>query len=80
MKDADANCWDCGGFDVEIMRRCHTHKGVQYCRSCECPYCVEEQDDEAVDAHFIEGETSSEFVLEYSITFNSHPTQGKKSE
>jgi hypothetical protein len=47
-------CCDCGGWDVEWMYQCHTHK-VEYCRGCSCPYCEEddlndgdcwEQDDE----------------------------------
>lgn len=35
-------CADCAGFDVEWMRQCHKHKGVQFCRGCSCPHCVEE--------------------------------------
>ena len=37
-----SNCADCGGFDIEWMRRCPKHKGVEFCRGCECPYCAEE--------------------------------------
>jgi hypothetical protein len=39
-------CADCGGFDIEWMYRCHTHKGVEYCRGCSCPYCDEESADD----------------------------------
>lgn len=35
-------CAYCGGWDVEWMHRCYTHKGVEYCRGCECPFCKEE--------------------------------------
>ena len=41
-----SNCADCGGFDIEWMRQCFTHKGVQFCRGCECPYCAEDELDE----------------------------------
>lgn len=40
------NCADCGGFDVEWMYSCPKHKGVEYCRGCECPICAEEERDE----------------------------------
>lgn len=47
---ARGDCADCGGFDVEWMRRCSKHKGVELCRGCECPYCAEEAyDDYDVD-------------------------------
>lgn len=39
------NCADCGGFDIEWMRKCFTHN-VEYCRGCECPYCAEERFDD----------------------------------
>ena len=41
----DYRCADCGGFDVEWMRFCSTHR-VEFCRGCECPWCAEEDDDE----------------------------------
>lgn len=40
---SDGNCHDCGGFDVEMMYTCETHKGVEYCHGCECPYCLEDE-------------------------------------
>ena len=43
---ADVNCADCGGFDVEWMHECKTHKGVQFCRGCDCPYCEDEKEDD----------------------------------
>jgi hypothetical protein len=42
----DPLCADCGGFDVEWMRRCAKH-GVEYCRHCVCPWCDEEAADDA---------------------------------
>jgi hypothetical protein len=39
-------CSDCGGWDIEWMYQCQTHKHVQFCRGCECPYCAEDCDDE----------------------------------
>jgi len=42
----DNNCADCGGFDVEWMHICPVHKGVEFCRGCECPYCDEDEEDE----------------------------------
>ena len=41
----NGNCSDCGGFDVEWMCECKTHKGVEYCRGCECPLCADDYDD-----------------------------------
>lgn len=43
---SDNNCADCGGFDIEWMYRCPTHKGVEYCRGCDCPFCAEQSDEE----------------------------------
>ena len=37
----DTICADCGGFDIEWMRKCPTH-GLEYCRGCECPECEDE--------------------------------------
>ncbi len=37
-------CADCGGFDVEWMYSCPKHKGVYYCRGCDCPFCEEDPD------------------------------------
>lgn len=34
---SDPMCADCGGWDIEWMRSCHKHKGVQFCRGCSCP-------------------------------------------
>jgi hypothetical protein len=42
----DPMCADCGGWDIEWMYACQTHKGVEYCRGCECPYCLEEAGDD----------------------------------
>lgn len=39
-------CADCGGWDIEWMRTCTKHKGVEYCRGCDCPYCAEEDDED----------------------------------
>lgn len=41
-----SNCADCGGFDIEWMRQCFTHKGVQFCRACACPFCEEDELDD----------------------------------
>jgi hypothetical protein len=41
----DSWCADCGGFDLEWMRICPKHH-VEYCRSCQCPYCAEEDEDD----------------------------------
>lgn len=38
-------CADCGGFDVEWMRRCQKH-GTEYCRGCDCPHCADEAHDD----------------------------------
>lgn len=37
-------CADCGGWDIEWMRKCHKH-GLEYCRGCSCPSCDEDDDD-----------------------------------
>lgn len=42
----DPMCADCGGWDVEWMYQCKVHKGVEYCRGCDCPYCLEDMDDD----------------------------------
>jgi hypothetical protein len=42
--DWNQPCADCAGFDVEWMHHCRTHRGVIYCRGCECPYCAEDMD------------------------------------
>lgn len=38
----DNNCADCDGFDIEWMYYCEKHKGIKYCRGCECPFCAED--------------------------------------
>lgn len=43
------NCSDCGGFDIEWMYRCDKHKGVEFCRGCECPFCAEDDLDDGDD-------------------------------
>lgn len=43
---AIGDCADCGGYDVEWMYACRVHKGVEFCRGCECPYCAEEDGDD----------------------------------
>lgn len=40
------NCADCGGYDIEWMYRCFKHKGVEFCRGCECPFCAEDDFDD----------------------------------
>lgn len=45
----DEYCADCGGYDFEWMYHCHKHKGVIYCRGCECPYCAEDDINEMDD-------------------------------
>jgi len=37
-------CADCGGIDLEWMRRCDKH-GLEYCRGCSCPACEEEKEE-----------------------------------
>ena len=46
---SEGNCHDCGGYDIEWMHICTKHKGCEYCRGCECPYCAEEYDDDGLD-------------------------------
>lgn len=45
----DKLCADCGGYDIEWMRQCYTHKGIEFCRHCSCPYCDEEEGEDYDD-------------------------------
>ena len=40
------------------MYQCTRHKGLQYCRSCECPLCAEEDcdDDDISEVEWVEDE------------------------
>jgi hypothetical protein len=53
-------CADCGGYDIEWMYRCHTHKGVEYCRGCSCPYCDEEAAEADYDCDYEDETTGGE--------------------
>ena len=57
------DCADCGGFDIEWMRTCHKHKGIQFCRGCSCPYCDEEALDEYEDLGAVDLEDQLEHAL-----------------
>ena len=51
-------CAECGGFDIEWMYRCQTHK-VDYCRGCACPYCAEDEADDYGDDGTAVSETAA---------------------
>ena len=51
MPNGDIFCDDCGGWDVEWMRRCKKH-GTHYCRGCECPVCAEDKWEESLDEYY----------------------------
>lgn len=46
---AKGDCADCGGFDIEWMHFCPEHKGVEFCRGCECPFCADEHGEDNDD-------------------------------
>lgn len=56
-------CADCGGFDIEWMRRCSKH-GLEYCRGCSCPSC----DEEAWDDYEEDGPMDLEDQLERALS------------
>jgi hypothetical protein len=58
----DVICADCGGFDLEWMRRCAKH-GAEYCRGCSCPIC----EDEDFDEYEEDGPQDLEDVLEKAL-------------
>jgi hypothetical protein len=53
MAQVEIVCADCGGWDVEWMRKCQKH-GVEFCRGCSCPWCAEEDSDEYDDERYDE--------------------------
>lgn len=52
-------CADCGGIDIEWMRRCPKHP-IELCRACSCPIC----DDEAWDDYEEDGPMDLEDQLD----------------
>ncbi len=42
------SCDDCGGFDVEWMRRCAKHQ-TEFCRGCSCPCCADEEQMDGIE-------------------------------
>lgn len=56
-------CADCGGFDVEWMRRCQKHC-LEYCRGCSCPQC----DEDALDDYEEAGPMDLEDQLERALS------------
>lgn len=69
-------CADCGGWDIEWMRQCHKHKGVEFCRGCECPYCAEEALDEYEDED--DGPLDLEDQLDNALDRAGFPTDERR--
>jgi hypothetical protein len=68
-------CADCGGFDIEWMRRCSKH-GLEYCRGCSCPGCDEEAWDEYEDDGPLDLEDQLENALERALPVNGEAPRG----
>lgn len=49
-------CAYCGGIDFEWMHRCGKHPGIEFCRGCYCPECIEDELDEALEDGYYEGD------------------------
>lgn len=50
VRQRDPICADCGGFDLELMRKCQKHR-TEFCRGCECPDCNDDFEYDADPLH-----------------------------
>lgn len=57
-------CADCAGFDIEWMRQCPKHKGIEFCRGCSCPHCDDEAWDDYEEAGPMDLEDQLDRLLE----------------